>query len=945
MAGNLVSSLYAPIVSTFQRAFPNTEDATVYFTYSPLNNIDLIQKIHISVVNQKTNENALADTDNGILIYEAVSDGAYVVNYDPSMEMYYVNIPASALKSKSWNINQFYKVQLRLDGNEDGIYSTTKEKTAYLTDPEKQNKFSEWSTVTLLRPILPPTLALRDFIVEGNVKSPSYNKGIIPISGQVIFGNGLNSGETETLQSFVINVYPSTDKDKIVLTSGRVYTGDSLNPNEINYKLDVQTIDTEETVHFYFEIILTTKNQYVFSETFSFEIADYVNLTDFNPVGVNADPSNYNLLVTVNNEEGIASFRFRNFSAVYGNLYIKRSSSVSNFKDWESIWEGRVSDTLDMTITDNTIGSHIWYRYSLQMESNSGAMSQVYYTNIFFPEFYDAFLTRQDKQLPLRYDFKVSSVRPIVNRTKIDTLGGKYPKFAENAVLNYKQFSITGTISAEGDWHQLFLNKRNFYGNQYNDYRVWVSENKVPELVRNDSKDWIDTAGNYLTTTQNDWFWEREFREAAVAWLNDGEPKLFRSMTEGIMPVMITDINLTPKQQLDRMLYDFSATMYEVEDGHSLSTLDSLGIIDIPYITDTANGDIGGGQPSVDYRTITTIGQLYKYYPLSSNDIIKSESGGIFKNLESKYNSGGVYTTKKAYDPYLKNVKIQFHNEPHIFLVQADGKLQLITTPTADQIRDKKIQLGYVFNLQTSSSSGYQEIFVNSRGYYQIPNNLNVTGISFPQYSNPALGDYQDQITIDYILVYKETAREGTIVSGQSLDHTLIGQYQDVYQPNQFLGEKIRAKYNYITKDYTQRMQYWRGICLDVTPYSVVHLKYNNQAQYYDYIVGSTGVLHLMKDFIVDDMCFLGRRMTQQPIERQKFLSEHEFVRTGVIASSIEEITKPMHNSVYTIGNEEKIYINSQWYDFTDSGDGTGIAAVEVEGAINFLGDVVQITY
>jgi hypothetical protein len=67
---------------------------------------------------------------------------------------------------------------------------------------------------------------------------------------------------------------------------------------------------------------------------------------------------------------------------------------------------------------------------------------------------------RQDKQLAIRFDATISSLKPTVNRVKIDTLGGKYPRFAENARMNYKQFSISGLISAEEDFNRKFLDEK-----------------------------------------------------------------------------------------------------------------------------------------------------------------------------------------------------------------------------------------------------------------------------------------------------------------------------------------------------------------------------------------------------------------------------------------------------------------------------------------------------
>jgi hypothetical protein len=66
-----------------------------------------------------------------------------------------------------------------------------------------------------------------------------------------------------------------------------------------------------------------------------------------------------------------------------------------------------------------------------------------------------------------------------------------------------------------------------------------------------------------------------------MAWLNDGEPKLFRSMTEGNMIVMLNDISLTPNKTLGRRLYNFSATMYEIGDGNDLNLINKYGIVTI----------------------------------------------------------------------------------------------------------------------------------------------------------------------------------------------------------------------------------------------------------------------------------------------------------------------------------------------------------------------------
>ena len=45
----VVSTLYPPVVSTFQNAFVNTEDAVVYFTLSSFNSASEIKSILVNI--------------------------------------------------------------------------------------------------------------------------------------------------------------------------------------------------------------------------------------------------------------------------------------------------------------------------------------------------------------------------------------------------------------------------------------------------------------------------------------------------------------------------------------------------------------------------------------------------------------------------------------------------------------------------------------------------------------------------------------------------------------------------------------------------------------------------------------------------------------------------------------------------------------------------------
>lgn len=988
---NVLNTLFPPTISTFLPAFVNTSSAIIYFSLSPYNSSSEIKRVHVSLTNQLNNETAFNNL-NGIIFKDLKQD---------SNGMYYIEIAPGDLKNNTFNINQFYKVQLRFDsydGDNTSLITTEAGVTQYLL--EYQNYFSEWSTVCLIKPILQPNIQLKPFDLYTGEAPQSFNKGIISISGKLFFGDG-SVTETETLQSYKIQIL-DPDSEDVLLESPTIYTGDNVNPNDINYKIDLQGLNTDDTTEFIFKIIISTKNQYVTSKQWEFQIADFLDDYSFDP----------ELTVEMDNEEGIATLHVVNVQTVFGTIYIKRGSSIDNFETWEDFYIEKVAGDIDLTLEDNTVSSLVWYRYSIQMENSVGGLTRVYRSDVFMPEFYDAILSRGEQQFKIQYNYSISSFKPVVNRAKVDTLGGRFPKFAENAILNYKQFSISGLISSEADAHQKFLNKRSYFDDSYQRYQVYKSDMGIQDLVRNDYDDYLTESQvltSYLTTTQNDWLWEREFREEAMKWLNDGEPKLYRSMTEGNMAVMLTDISLTPNATLGRRLWTFTATVYEIAEADSLSTLDSLGIFNVvkPDNLTTGSGEV---DPEPEYVEVVKVGQLYNYTVTHRNSIVseildelRREYGAIpgGEDGDVVYDSASVLSDKLPDGLYLKNIKIFFNSKPNVYRTNSRGELEVIRDP-AKYVGDKSsLTLGYTFSLRTDVDDSDRTFFVNSRGYYQVPDNLNVKALYF---SNLEETDEDgnilpaDNVTIEYLMVYRELNNSSTIVSGQSVDRVVVGQYEDVFGYSEYLGEKIRTKYSFAkTGQYYQQMQYWRGICLDVEPYAVAHIKYYRDDDYNDYLVGGTGVLHMIKNVPVQDMCFMGRRMTQKDFSRQRFLDDWEYVldpgpegddeevsdiaywnediehpvsinfdrvnkkysttwnitemtldeiaAAGEGYASIDEIEDPQRNTVYNINSQLKIYYKDEWYDFTQNSDGTGIAHVPIEGMINYLGNVVQSTY
>ena len=110
--------------------------------------------------------------------------------------------------------------------------------------------------------------------------------------------------------------------------------------------------------------------------------------------------------------------------------------------------------------------------------------------------------------------------------------------------MDYRTFSLSGTIAYEMDVQNQFSSRSAIYG------------------------DWIEVYGSYFVNhyfnQRNDRITQRKFRELVMNYLYDDIPKLFRSTSEGNILVRITDVSLTPNNQIGRMIYDFSCTATEI---------------------------------------------------------------------------------------------------------------------------------------------------------------------------------------------------------------------------------------------------------------------------------------------------------------------------------------------------------------------------------------------
>lgn len=138
-------------------------------------------------------------------------------------------------------------------------------------------------------------------------------------------------------------------------------------------------------------------------------------------------------------------------------------------------------------------------------------------------------LSDSTRELKIKFNPKINSLKTIIQEQKIDTIGGKYPFFFRNGDTRYKEMPLSGLISYTADEQMNFMpDDDSFLKNGDEFYR------------------------------------ERIYKREVEDWLNNGQPKLLRTAAEGSFFVRLMNVSLTPIEALGRRLHSFSATAYEI---------------------------------------------------------------------------------------------------------------------------------------------------------------------------------------------------------------------------------------------------------------------------------------------------------------------------------------------------------------------------------------------
>lgn len=378
---------------------------------------------------------------------------------------------------------------------------------------ESNNLIGYYSTVGIFKYTALPSLTIWSGAEELRLDA----KNTI---GLTLYGHYANIDTTEKVYSYCFNIY----KDNELLdSSGELLhagVNDSVNESidsySFNYKL-------EELSTYKIEYKVITNNNLEATSP-SYYISDQTEIPN---------SYNYNIETALDKEIGGVKIKMKmqEQSDIQGRFRLVRI-----FDDRQEILKeftinDVVNEYFDLGV-DLTVEHGKTYIYGIQ-QYNNDFMTEMIKSNPIFIDFEDVFLFDGKQQLKIKFNPKITSFKNTILESKLDTIGGQYPFVFRNGRVKYKEFPIAGLISYWMDNENLFTLEKKEYSTNL-------------------------TSDNIAL--------ERNFKLQVLEWLNNGEPKLFRSPTEGNYIVRLMNVSLSPEETLGRMLHSFNCTAYEIAE-------------------------------------------------------------------------------------------------------------------------------------------------------------------------------------------------------------------------------------------------------------------------------------------------------------------------------------------------------------------------------------------
>ena len=922
-------ALFPPIVASSMPAFAieeNSDNNTVkiYYTLSTYNSAQKegISQVHVSVRRQSSNVNVLAGD------YEILEKEAFVQDEeDKILNRYYITLNSSQIK-EGFKKDVLYKVQLRFSSisyqqakNRDNSISLV----SFFTNNVQY--FSEWSQVCIIKPIIAPIFYIDDFHYTND---DDYGQ---KESAQDTFTNSLAdfigvykaNESSENLKYWRLRLLNQnfTKENKINIDNYTLIDSGWKNASAFNYTLDSASMVFECCLMYdfskdsiqsniyklYFEI--QTKNGYTDSKIYTFE---------YQQVSIDAIPGK--ILSYVNNEEGYIKLIFQTTASRNGNIAIRRADSKHNFLNWQDLTNFLLFDKLSngqLTYYDFTVQSGTAYKYLIQRRDPRGRRGTPTSSQIVIPEWQHAFLLEtagngdinKVKQLKLKYDFQISSYKTNISENKTDTIGSQYPFIRRNGNMYYRSFPIAGTITAYMDNIELFVNKSVLYGNE-----------DITDLF-------IDYRGedyNFNANKQYNYIQERNFREQVEKFLYNAKPKLYKSTQQGNIFIKIMDVSLTPKTELDRLIYTFSGTAYEIED-FSLQTLNKYNFIEIgTFDPQPAWGKQKIGQLTSFKSEDQPIGNIF----IAGKDIVGTGQNAAENSIANKHKYKKIFNGSILDDFYLQHLKLTIESEPYLIIEDPKGHFRVFddidndgkdlidyTSPInyplyqiESTYNENNVYLGTLFEI-----NGQQIIISYPNNIYELKDdNLRLA-------SSTTIVPIKDTVmTVDYKIheSYKEDLSK---IPKRVVVKDKIAQISGKYGSYSKILNQIRVKHTFSyfqennkTKEEEKVKQYIEAILainVDTEPGAIIMVDtgqpsdQNIKPSPKRLIVNETGELRIDPE----DSSY---RIISFSIEGRTI--DVRLLRNLGNKNSLEEIQNPLHGDYCQINGNYYTFYKSKWY-------------------------------
>ena len=471
-----------------------------------------------------------------------------------------------------FDIENFTYVNFNIDKKEqEKIYNTLKVgqyykiQIAYISEIDGQDIIGYFSNAGIMKCTSYPEVSIN------NLHVAAINQHQFTYTG--IYRQEKDVGER--VYSYNFKLYDSNNE--IIKESGELIHNSS---DDISLKESSDTftfsLDLDSAKFYYIEYNVTTINGIVASSP-KYRIMQRLSI----------DPEIHAILnASANFEEGYVDVYLipevgysQQELLATGDFILSRSCADTNYTIWDNVSKFELYSQIPQKKLwrDFTVEQGKKYKYAIQQYNDANLYSNRMISNEVRADFDHAFLFDGKRQLKIKFNPKVTSLKTNIPESKVDTIGNKFPFIFRNSQVCYKEFPIAGLISYFMDEDNLFLNEDEFivdFSSLKNLNRQFSDAEKILE-----KEDRLATTDPTNQNIKN----ERVFKLKVLEWLTNGEPKVFKSPTEGNYIVRLINCSLSPETKLGRMLHNFNCTAYEIAE-FNYENLNKYGFISMKDI-------------------------------------------------------------------------------------------------------------------------------------------------------------------------------------------------------------------------------------------------------------------------------------------------------------------------------------------------------------------------